>query len=75
MVHLTLEDAVAKSLEARAVRQGLSLESYLHVLSHGCLPSNPMRPDEFDAELDKLASPIGGLPDDFSRADIYLEHD
>jgi hypothetical protein len=31
--------------------------------------------DDFDTELDKIAQPAPPLPSDFSRADIYRDHD
>jgi hypothetical protein len=31
--------------------------------------------EKFDEELDKVVTPDGGLPPDFSRADIYFDHD
>ncbi|MDZ4659531.1 MAG: antitoxin AF2212-like protein [Bythopirellula sp.] len=32
-------------------------------------------PEEFDALIDKYSVSVGSLPIDFSRADIYSEHD
>jgi hypothetical protein len=35
-----------------------------------------LSPEEFDRLLDDLAMPLGGtLPADFSREDIYFDHD
>jgi hypothetical protein len=41
------------------------------------LPSaaDSMTIEEFDRQLDELALDVPPLPADFSRADIYLEHD
>jgi hypothetical protein len=39
-------------------------------------PQSPrITPEEFDAILDKYSVSVGSLPEDFSREDIYSDHD
>jgi cell division septation protein DedD len=39
-------------------------------------PQSPrITPEEFDALIEKYSISVGSLPPDFSRADIYSEHD
>jgi predicted DNA-binding antitoxin AbrB/MazE fold protein len=39
-------------------------------------PESPkITPEEFDAILDKYSVSVGSLPVDFSREDIYQDHD
>ena len=39
-------------------------------------PKSPkITPEEFDALLDKYSISVGSLPVDFSREDIYQDHD
>ncbi|MGE3243116.1 MAG: hypothetical protein AB7G28_03795 [Pirellulales bacterium] len=39
-------------------------------------PKSPkLTPEEFDAIIDKYSVSIGSLPADFSREDIYSDHD
>jgi hypothetical protein len=39
-------------------------------------PKSPrITPEEFDALLDKYSVSVGSLPEDFSREDIYSDHD
>lgn len=71
---------VLSALQLQADARHQSLASYLRMLASPNMltPSRPMTADEFERELDKLAaeaddSPL--LPADFSRADIYLDHD
>jgi hypothetical protein len=39
-------------------------------------PTSPrITPEEFDALIEKYSVSVGSLPPDFSRADIYSDHD
>ena len=39
-------------------------------------PQSPrITPEEFDAIIDKYSVSVGSLPENFSRADIYSDHD
>lgn len=84
-VTLTLPPDVARLLEEKATRNGKTLEDYLAALAEqDAQSSRPLMPmptdislDEFDRLLDELSDgpPLPRLPDDFSRADIYADHD
>ncbi|HEX7448663.1 MAG TPA: hypothetical protein VF306_14020 [Pirellulales bacterium] len=84
-VTLTLPPELAALLAEKALLSGTTLKAYVESiverdargraaedLLHGDLPI-----DEFDRLLDELASgpALPRLPLDFSRADIYADHD
>jgi hypothetical protein len=87
-VTIHLPTATEQMLRKRAARDGTTLESYLLVLiecaaltANGALPTsesaNPAVAD-MDHWLNELADglpPLPTLPTDFSRADLYAEHD
>ena len=77
MVSIQLQDSVAAALSAQAAALGLSLEQYLSQLADSGTALNGPRltADEFLQQLDVLALDVPPLPADFSRADIYLDHD
>ena len=71
-------DLLAK-LRAQAVARRISLAAYLEQLVEPAQPaiSGNASVEEFDRVLDELAAgPLGvpSLPADFSRADIYADH-
>ena len=80
---IRLDRQTADALVARAAVRGMSIDDYLRwVAEHDRSPvgggSAPMSLAEFDRWLDELAadpSPTRSLPADFSRADIYDDHD
>ena len=84
-VTLTLPPDVARLLEEKATRSGKTLAAYLAALAEDDAQSGPpmlamlaeMPLDKFDRLLDDLSDgpPLPRLPDDFSRADIYSDHD
>ena len=84
-VTLTLLPEVAQLLQAKAIRNGKTLESYLAELAEQDAQSScqvmamptEISLEEFDRLLDDLSDgpPLPHLPDDFSRADIYADHD
>jgi len=83
-INIRLDRKTAKSLAAQAKARGLSLKEYLHqIASRG---KNGKRPKaiissarELDEALDKFFAKhpdqTPALPSDFSRADIYNDHD
>ncbi|HET6884264.1 MAG TPA: hypothetical protein VFI31_29195 [Pirellulales bacterium] len=83
-VTLTLPSDVARLLEAKASRSGKTLETYLASLAEQDVQSSsPLTAmptdislDEFDRLLDELSDgpPLPRPPEDFSRADIYADH-
>jgi len=77
MVNVQLHDSVAAALAAQASLQGLSLEDYLSRLANGgdAAATPPLSAEEVDLQFDELSLDVPPLPPDFSRADIYLDHD
>jgi hypothetical protein len=77
MVSVQLNESVAAALAAQASKHGLSLEEYLARLAKGGgdIVAPRMSADEMARQLDELSLNVPPLPADFSRADIYLDHD
>jgi hypothetical protein len=75
MVTIQIDKETAEGLERRARTAGLSLGEYLRTL----VPSTTSRTrpswDELENEFLVLSTPAASLPADFSRADIYADHD
>jgi hypothetical protein len=83
-VTLRLDAKTEHELRERAVRSGQTLESYLERLIKDKVRVADAVPcgadisdEEFDRLLDDLAAGVGvpHQPNDFSRADIYMDHD
>jgi hypothetical protein len=86
-ITLNLEPDTEQILAAKAARFGQTLEVYLKHLAErdaqgrdglGAGPAPPLSDEEFDRLLDELSEglpPLPSLPADFSRADIYADHD
>jgi hypothetical protein len=78
MASLKLNDATVESLRARAAAEGVSLEELVERLLRQA-PAESAMPrisvEDFDNLLDQEATDTPGLPPDFSRADIYVDHD
>lgn len=75
MVSIRVDEHTAKALEAAAAGAGVSLAEYLRTLiATSSMPDAPVPWDALEREFDEL-SVDGSLPDDFSRADIYADHD
>ena len=82
-MQIELEEGVAEvlaRLRRQAKERSMPLASYLELFAdNDKSPSHPAASiEEFDALLDEVsdglpATPL--LPDDFSRADIYTDHD
>ena len=78
MATLHISDETAKSLAARAGAEGVSVDEMLgRLLRNGIVErAEPRVPvDEFDSILDAESTEAPLLPADFSRADIYADHD
>lgn len=74
MVNIQIDDQTAKTLEAGAASAGVSVSEYVKLIAEAS-KTPPTAPwEEIEKELAEL-SVDGYLPDDFSRADIYLDHD
>jgi hypothetical protein len=71
----------AQMLQANASARKISLDDYLRKLAEtdSLTASAPnLSLEEFDRDMDELAAGLEGLPvlpQDFSRADIYADHD
>jgi hypothetical protein len=81
---IEVDDRTAKlisELRRQAEAKGMSLDAYLErMLKADDLTGNPdaITAQQFDQLLDELSGdlpPLDPLPDDFSRADIYTDHD
>jgi hypothetical protein len=68
-----LEAAVAEMTDEEKLRLLALVTSNLG--HRGGLPADRPSLTEFDLELAKVAEPSPPLPADFSRADIYIDHD
>ncbi|HET6881495.1 MAG TPA: hypothetical protein VFI31_15135 [Pirellulales bacterium] len=67
----------AQRLAAQAAARGVSAGEYLRSIVPVVATSGNagVSIDDLDAELERLALKLPTLPDDFSRADIYDDHD
>jgi hypothetical protein len=85
LVNLHLDPETERTLREKAALAGQTLETYLEQLAQndagdkgGALASSGQLSDEeFDQLLDALSAgpTLAPLPADFSRADIYTDHD
>lgn len=78
MTTIEIDDLTAKALSDLAKSQGLTVADYLRAIANvtKASKSNGSTDEfDFDAELDALVFDGPGLPPDFSRADIYSDHD
>lgn len=82
-VILNLSAEVSSQLEEKAARSGKTLSAYLEQLAENEARgvnrslAPDLSPEDFERLLDDLASgpALPHLPDNFSRADIYADHD
>lgn len=77
MPSIQIDDQTGKALSVLAASFGMTLEEYVQELlaRHLPLQNHPISPEDFDAELDALTIDSPSLPVDFSRADIYADHE
>ena len=77
MPQISLDDKTFSQLQSAAKTRGLTVGEYLQSLieqeGNGILPAFSAR--DFEQVLDELATDGPPLPRDFSRADVYAEHD
>ena len=78
MAVIEIEERTAAALRAQADARELSLEAFLQRIAEATSPINrtltlPLA--EFDKTIDELATESIVLPSNFSRADIYADHD
>jgi hypothetical protein len=80
-VQIEVAQDTAQILQANAAMRKISLDDYLRQLAEAdslkaTAPNLSL--EEFDRDMDELALGLGELPvlpQDFSRADIYADHD
>ena len=67
----------AQRLTAQAAALGVSAGEYLRAIVPAVVTNGntDVSIDDLDAELDRLTLKLPTLPADFSRADIYDDHD
>lgn len=80
MTRIEIEQDTAERLAKKAKSTGISVDSLLNNLldTSDLTTRDAVTLEEFDRILDELAAgpeDIPPLPSDFSRADIYLDHD
>ena len=75
MTTIHVDDETADALKSIATSKGVTVEEYLRSLVHGSEPveANLSDGEQFDKELEQLSFNGPTLPDDFSRADIYID--
>ena len=70
---------IAEILKAKAMARQLPLDNYLRTLLENDIANrshSALSIEEFDRDMDELATDsLPVLPSDFSRADIYADHD
>jgi hypothetical protein len=84
-ITVELPTALEQQLMDDAARAGQTVEDYVRAIlmrqpgaAEAVSPSRqPLTAEEFQRLLDELSEPasLPELPDDFSRADIYSDHD
>ncbi len=83
-VNLRMDPNTLKALRAQAKARGVSLKTYLQRLATGAgkgkaTVKRTQSGEEFEKMLDKFFAEhpeaLPALPADFSRADIYHDHD
>lgn len=77
MASVVLNDRTVDELEARARASGMTVDEYVKLLLGAPGATSAARPswDEVESLLKEHAHDGPALPADFSRADIYCEHD
>lgn len=76
MTSIHVDDKTAAQLAAIAAEHGWSIEEYLRlVVQRDAKAPTILTTREFDGELESLLFDGPGLPADFSRGDIYADHD
>lgn len=75
MVTIQIDEKTAEGLERQARTLGLSVTDYLRTLVPSSASGTRPSWDEFENQFLALSTPAPSLPADFSRADIYCDHD
>lgn len=76
MTSIQLEESTARAITAIATARNMTVEEYLRSLVANDMPLlDNGSPDEFERALAPLLFDGPTLPADFSRAEIYADHD
>ena len=75
MVTIQIDEKTAEGLERQARSAGLSVTDYLRSLVPASDAASRPTWDEIENQFVALSTPAPSLPADFSRADIYGDHD
>ncbi len=74
MVSIQIDEQTAKTLEAAATAAGISISEFLKLMVPPAKPPQESSWDSLEREFAAL-SVDGSLPENFSRVDIYADHD
>jgi len=78
-MRIELDDQTGERLRIQAEQRGISVEAYVRQLAEAAAlpPAERLTSEEFERLLDEVSEGLNlqSLPADFSRADIYLDHD
>lgn len=79
MPKLELEETTAHALKEAALSNNMTIDEFVRLRllgkPSGIMSGPTTSPADFDSELDELVFSSLSLPADFSRADIYADHD
>ncbi len=78
MTNIELDNATARVLTEAAQSQNMTINEFVRTRILGTPRSTPLtdQPEiDFDSELDPLLFSGSTLPSDFSRTDVYADHD
>jgi hypothetical protein len=76
MATIQLDDQTAKLAADLAKAAGLTVDAYLtRLIQNGSRNKAILTADEFMAQVEALSIDGPTLPADFSRGDLYLDHD
>ena len=75
MVTIQIDEQTAEGLERQARSAGVSVAEYLRSLIPSTDPAARPPWDEIEKEFLALSTEAPSLPADFTRADIYGDHD
>jgi len=77
MPQIEVDIETAQRLAAQAAARGVSAGEYLRSIVPAVVTggNGDVSIDDLEVELEQLTLKLPTLPDDFSRADIYDDHD
>ena len=75
MVTIQIDEKTAKALQLQAQKAGMTVAEYVRALVPDGEPLNRLSWEEIAGQIVALSTDGPSLPADFSRADIYRDHD